>query len=100
MRAGLRFLACKPENSRPESGEDLLSHRNGNRHSNKLKVRRKSNEMNTPGRESFSERAFPTWFVVARKRLPTTRTNFLENAANTVKHGKNKGFRHSAKMPE
>ncbi len=34
--------------SRPASGEDLLSHRNGNRHSNKLKVRRKSDKLNTP----------------------------------------------------
>ena len=73
----LRCLATQPENSRPASGEDR-SQRNGNRHSKRFKIWRKSNKLNTPGRESFSDKPRSMWFIVGRKRLPTASADSIK----------------------
>jgi len=58
----------------PEGGERGIQgnqSRNGNGYARKREIRPECDKLNTPGRESFSEVACTTRFVVARKRPPT-----------------------------
>ncbi len=78
MGGGLRVVT-KPGSHRcrtggePEDGERGIQgnqSRNGNGYARKREIRPECDKLNTPGRESFSEKVWTMWLVVARKRLP------------------------------